>query len=133
LEISLLNEKVKYWLELSDYDLETAEAMLKSKRYLYVGFMCHQVVEKILKAHFNSKDPNPAPYTHNLNYLAKQAGIYEMLSEEQKSFMNILNPMNIEARYPSYKIELLKILTEEKCIKILEQTQEFQNWIKQNL
>ena len=35
-------EKVNYWVELSDYDLETADAMLQTKRYLYVGFMCHQ-------------------------------------------------------------------------------------------
>lgn len=39
-----------YWIEIAKYDLETAEAMLKSKRYLYVGFMCHQSIEKILKA-----------------------------------------------------------------------------------
>lgn len=30
-----MDDKVKYWLELSDYDLETAVAMLNSKRYLY--------------------------------------------------------------------------------------------------
>lgn len=35
-----------YWIEIAKYDLETAEAMLKSKRYLYVGFMCHQSIEK---------------------------------------------------------------------------------------
>ncbi len=41
-----MDDKVKYWLELSDYDLGTALAMLNSKRYLYVGFMCHQTIEK---------------------------------------------------------------------------------------
>lgn len=41
-------DKVKYWLELADYDYETALAMLESKRYLYVGFMCHQTIEKSL-------------------------------------------------------------------------------------
>ena len=30
-----------YWLKIANYDLKTAEAMLKSKRYLYVGFMCN--------------------------------------------------------------------------------------------
>ena len=34
-----MDSRVEYWIELSDYDLETAEAMLESKRYLYVGFM----------------------------------------------------------------------------------------------
>lgn len=36
------SEKIKYWTDLSDYDLKTAKAMLKTKRYLYVGFMYHQ-------------------------------------------------------------------------------------------
>lgn len=36
---------VAYWLDLADYDLETAEAMHKTKRWLYVAFMCHQVIE----------------------------------------------------------------------------------------
>jgi HEPN domain-containing protein len=44
-----MDNKVPYWVEISDYDLDTAEAMLASKRYLYVGFMCHQTIEKILK------------------------------------------------------------------------------------
>jgi HEPN domain-containing protein len=42
-----MNERVTYWTEIADYDLETAKAMLASKRYLYVGFMCHQTIEKL--------------------------------------------------------------------------------------
>jgi len=65
-------DRVTYWTELSDYDYETAEAMLNSSRFLYVGFMCHQTIEKILKAYFNSKYDEPAPYTHSLSLLAKK-------------------------------------------------------------
>lgn len=39
-------EKVKYWLDLVDYDLDTAEALYNGERWLYVAFMCHQVIEK---------------------------------------------------------------------------------------
>lgn len=35
------NEKVNYWIDIAEYDLETAKAMFTSKRFLYVGFMCH--------------------------------------------------------------------------------------------
>ena len=45
-----MDDKVIYWVEMSDYDIETADAMLATGRYLYVGFMCHQTIEKILKA-----------------------------------------------------------------------------------
>ena len=41
-------EKTAYWLDLADYDIETAEGLFVVKRWLYVGFMCHQVIEKTL-------------------------------------------------------------------------------------
>jgi HEPN domain-containing protein len=46
-----MDKKVKYWIEISEYDLLTAKSMLDTKRYLYVAFMCHQSIEKLLKAY----------------------------------------------------------------------------------
>jgi len=31
--------KIEHWVETAEYDLNTAEAMLETKRFLYVGFM----------------------------------------------------------------------------------------------
>jgi HEPN domain-containing protein len=45
-----MNQDVKYWGDLSKYDIDTAKAMLESGRYLYVLFTCQQSVEKLLKA-----------------------------------------------------------------------------------
>jgi len=45
-------EKIRYWTDLSEYDFDTALLMLNGGKYLYVGFMCHQSVEKILKAYY---------------------------------------------------------------------------------
>ncbi len=67
-----MSEKIKYWIDLSDYDMETAIAMLKSKRYLYVGFMCHQTIEKIFKAYFTYLQNDVAPFSHSLSYIAKK-------------------------------------------------------------
>jgi HEPN domain-containing protein len=128
-----LDEKIIYWVELSDYDVETAEVMQKSKRFLYVGFMCHQVIEKILKALYVSTQKATPPYTHNLILLAKESGIFESLSYDQKDFINLIRPLNVEARYPSHKEQINKSLNEEKCRNILSQTKEFQQWIKQKL
>ena len=50
--MAAMDEKIRYWVDISEYDLATAEAMLTTGRYLYVGFMCHQAIEKILKAHY---------------------------------------------------------------------------------
>lgn len=128
-----MSSQVNYWKELSEYDLETAEAMLKSKRYLYVGFMAHQTIEKILKSYFVKIHADTPPYSHSLSYIAKKAELYELLSEKQQDFMDLLEPMNIECRYPVHKEELLKTLTDEKCIEILKDTRELQIWIKQRL
>jgi len=35
-------KKYEYWEDIADYDLETADSMLKTGRYLYVVFMCQQ-------------------------------------------------------------------------------------------
>lgn len=128
-----MDSKIKYWIDLSDYDLETAEAMLRSKRYLYVGFMCHQSIEKAFKAYYTKLKSETAPYTHSLSYLAKQADFYERFSETQKEFIDQIEPLNIEARYPSHKERLLKSLTDVKCLEIIQSTKEIQKWIKEKL
>jgi HEPN domain-containing protein len=103
-----MDKRVKYWIELSDYDLETAEAMLSSKRFLYVGFMCHQTIEKAFKAYFTLLKSDVAPYSHSLSYIAKKGDFYELFTDDQKDFIDQIEPLNIEARYPSHKERLMK-------------------------
>ncbi len=106
-----MNSKVKYWTELSEYDMKTAEAMLQSKRYLYVGFMAHQVIEKILKAYLVHVGSKTVPFSHSLSLLAKKSNIYDSFPDKQKDFVDLLEPLNIEARYPTHKQQLLESLT----------------------
>lgn len=70
------DKKIEYWIDVSTYDLETAMVMLEGKRFLYVGFMCHQSIEKILKGYYLSVSDDNPPFTHNLTYLAKRCGLY---------------------------------------------------------
>ncbi len=84
--------------------LSIAKELLKINRFLYVGFMCHQTIEKILKAKHVAKFPSDTPpYTHNLVKLAQTTGLYELMSLDQKKVIANLEPLNIEARYPSKK------------------------------
>ena len=98
-----MNENATYWIELSDYDFETAKAMLNTKRYLYVGFMCHQVIEKILKAYWSIVIDEPPLKIHSLSRLAEKTGLDKLMTIEQLDFIDELEPLNIEARYPSTK------------------------------
>jgi HEPN domain-containing protein len=127
-------EKIKYWTEIAEYDLITAKAMLETKRFLYVGFMCHQTIEKILKAMHVLKFPTETPpYTHDLLKLAKLTCIYEQMNEEQKNVIRTLQPLNIESRYPSYKDDIFSSLSKERCAFILNQTEGLCKWIKEQL
>lgn len=127
------SEKILYWIDISDYDMETSKTMLKGKRYLYVGFMCHQAVEKILKAYFTAKRDETPPYVHNLKRLAEVCGLLQSFSEAQLDLIEELVPMNIEARYPTYKELLLKSLTESKCEELISKTEALCQSIKQQL
>ena len=130
-----MNEKVEYWFDLADYDIETAKAMLNTGRYLYVGFMCHQSIEKALKAVISRdcEEGEVPPKIHDLSKLAIRSVLFDKMIDEQKLFIEYLNPLNIEARYPEYKKHLLEILTQEKCESIFAQTEEFLCWIKEQL
>lgn len=110
-----MNERVEYWLDLADYDLETAKAMLQTKRYLYVGFMCHQTIEKALKAVIarDCAEGEIPPKIHHLLKLADRAGLFAKMSAEQQAFIKELNPLNIEAWYPEYKETIAAGLTAE--------------------
>ncbi|MCD8090062.1 MAG: HEPN domain-containing protein [Clostridiales bacterium] len=124
-----MNDKVKYWLEIAEYDLDTAKAMLSTERYLYVGFMCHQVVEKSIKAVIASLGEFP-PKIHELSILADKAGIADKISQQQTIFIAKLTPLNIEARYPRYKQQISATLTETSCKLLINETEGFYKWIK---
>ena len=122
--------KIDYWIETSEYDLETAKVMLKSKRYIYVGFMCNLAIEKILKAYYVYAKSEMPPYTHNLRRIATEANLYKEMNEKQKDFVDDIIPFNIEGRYPEYKQMLYDALNKEKCEKIIKGTEEFIKWTK---
>lgn len=129
----MATDKVTYWLDIADYDFETAEAMYQTGRWLYVAFMCHQVIEKTLKAYWCGTQPEDPPYTHHHMRLAEGCGLYENMSEEQKDFLDIVTNYNIEARYPEDKEALARTLTPQVCRQLIDETKQLMTWIKEQL
>jgi len=66
-----MKKATRNWIATSEYDIETVEHMLKSGRYVYVVFMCHLSVEKLLKGLVAETQEDLPPKTHNLRYLVK--------------------------------------------------------------
>jgi len=55
------------------------------------------------------------------------------MSDEQKDFLNMLEPLNVEARYPTYKEKLFRSLDTTRCLDILNNTEKLYLWIKSRL
>lgn len=124
---------VAYWLDIADYDFDTAEAMYQTRRWLYVAFMCHQSIEKTLKAYWCGTQDDDPPYTHNHKRLAEGSGIYPRMSAEQRRFIEKITNYNIESRYPEDRAELAKTLTPEACRYFIDETKKLIQWIKDEL
>lgn len=134
-------EKYDYWLQSAKYDLDTAEYMFKSKRYVYVAFTCQQAIEKLVKALHVLYTGNEAPKSHNILY------IFELIfnnkdysskitaidfEEKRKKYISLFTKLHsyyISERYTDYKRKIGESLNEENSYKLLKETQEAFIWL----
>lgn len=121
------------WIKISDYDLDTAVAMLKSKRYLYVAFTCQQCIEKLMKALYVRLHSTSPPYTHNLIRLSELAEIENDLNKEQREIINTLNAYYIKTRYSEELEKLSKRINKKNAEQILTRTQKLAAWLKKKI
>ena len=121
------------WFSFAEYDLATAKAMLQTKRYLYVAFMCQQAIEKILKACYVKYLVSTPPYTHKLLRLIKELTFKDEMGDEMMGAIEELNSYYIESRYTEDIEELTRQFTEAKTTSILESAEENFKWIKARL
>jgi len=89
---------IQAWLESARDDLDAAEAMLKTGRWSYVAFMCHQAIAKLLKAAVYQCAAQIPPPTHNLGHLLKKTGLD--VPEAMETRILRINPHYVTSRYP---------------------------------
>lgn len=123
-----MDRVVSHWSERAQYDLETANVMLDTKRYLYVAYMCQQAIEKLLKAIIAQQGKENMPI-HNLNRLAEIADVAGEMDAGKLEFLAELTPYSIEARYGDFKESLSEIINEEKARQVYWKTQEIFRWL----
>jgi HEPN domain-containing protein len=127
-----MNNIVKNWVATSNYDLQTAKAMYKVGRYLYVVFMCHLAIEKMLKALLSHKYPESVPpKIHNLINLAQRAEI--TIPDNFTDFIQRLDNVSISTRYPEDLRTLSKEFNQVTAKRILTDTKRMIKWLKQHL
>ena len=121
-------EKIAYWVDIADYDFETAHAMLQSNRYLYVVFMCQQAMEKIIKGVYIDRFDEEPPRSHNLSFVFQKLSLDA--PEGTLHHLNLLSAYYIESRYPEYKSRLSTIVDKEKADVYFKKTEEIYTWLR---
>ncbi|MGD9552367.1 MAG: HEPN domain-containing protein [Candidatus Caldatribacteriota bacterium] len=120
----------KNFIKSSEYDLNTAQFMLDTGRYIYVIFMCHLSLEKLLKAIVTEVTQNIPPKSHNLIYLIKLSNIE--LPKEFIDFIAKINNASIVTRYPEDFSKILDAYPENIAREYLSTTKEIHRWLKES-
>ena len=136
-------EKYVYWRILADYDIETAECLIQGRRWVYVTFICHQAVERLLKGMHVYHTKKETPKTHNLNYIfnriAKEPSFIETFGEadryisQKDEYIEFMADLMFYymSDYPfSYKKVMDRFIEEETAMDIYHQTLQILDWLK---
>jgi HEPN domain-containing protein len=109
-------ENIKYyWMTEAEEALNVADHLSEKKYYSYALFFGHLAVEKLLKALYVDNNNEHAPPIHNLQRIAKLAGI--SLDEDKIEKLILISSFNIEARYPDIKRSFRKKCTKKFTIE----------------
>jgi len=119
------------WIALAEYDLETARHMLETGRRIYVIFMCHLALEKMLKAHVTEATQTIPAKTHDLIYLVKMSGL--SVPSDLLDFIGKINNASVPMRYPDDLQRTLNEYTDPVVRSYLRQTEEALQWLRNAL
>jgi len=126
-----MDKVINNWLASSRYDFKTAEAIYKSRRYVYVIFMCHLAIEKTLKAIVAAKTRRVPPKTHDLLLLVKLASLD--IPETHRGILMRLNQASIPTRYPEDIAKLIKYYNRPAADKYLQESRGFLGWLRKQI
>ena len=135
-------EKYGYWLMLSDYDLETIDALIAGKRWVYVAYLCQQATERQLKSMYVYYMDAEPPKTHNVSFLFSKVTASEAFKREvdQELFGQRKNQCEdflvdvmfyYMSDYPfSYKNISSRFVGEELALALYARAKDFIAWLR---
>ena len=125
-------EKYQYWLKHAQYDLDSADAIKQTCRWLYVVFMCQQAIEKLVKGLYGLYiDFDRIPRTHNIRRLVNDFAdkLPQTVPKETYALFDLLSRYYLNNRYPDYIDDISQQINESTAKIILEQTKEVFAWL----
>ena len=126
-----VQEKYEHWLDIAQYDLETAQSMLSSGRWLYVVFMCQQAIEKLSKGLYTLYVDDNIPRIHNIKTIIErfEEKLPIEIPEETLDFFDTLSSYYLNNRYPDFMSKLSSQIKEAEATKTLSQAKEVFSWL----
>jgi HEPN domain-containing protein len=124
-------EKYEYWLDIAEYDLESADTMFEGGRWLYVVFMCQQAIEKLVKGLYILYVDDDVPRLHNINDILSRFSdkLPFTISEDQRIFFDRLSRYYLNNRYPEYINKLSMQTKQSEAKDVLEKSKEEFKWL----
>jgi HEPN domain-containing protein len=119
-----VEKHIKYWKESAAEDWRAAMSLLEKGHIRHSMFFMHLSVEKRLKAAFVAGTGQPAPRSHDLQRLAKDAGL-EVTQDRSKSLARI-NRFCLEGRYPDNWVAPLDA---DEAAEIVALAEELEEWL----
>lgn len=126
-----MRKEAANWLASAQYDLETAEHMFSSGRYIYTVFMCHLAIEKVIKARVAESTCEEPPRSHDLQYLFDLTGLKP--DEGTRDFISELTNLSVATRYPVDFERALSDFSLERAEAVLVKTKETFEWTKKQI
>jgi len=109
-------QHVDYWLRGASENMKDMRGAIKIKRRAMAMFCGHLAVEKMLKGLCAVRDVE-VWRDHKLLILADNAGLTDLLSDEQLTELATITGFNIEARYDDTKRRFYDICTPKYITK----------------
>lgn len=126
-----MDKSTENWLKIARYDLRVADNLFKSGDYIACVEKSHNALEKVIKALINSSGNSPSK-VHDLVRLIGDA-LLENLEKEIVKFLDTLNDIYYDTRYPVNHDELLEYIDINKAQNILKETKRIFSWIEKKI
>jgi HEPN domain-containing protein len=124
-------EKYTYWLELANYDLESAGAMFSTGRWLYVVFMCQQAIEKLCKGLYTLHIDDDVPKIHNIKqiFICFEDKLSVPVNEDRYTLFDSLSAYYLANRYPDFDLKANQQISKNEAESLLAKTKEVFSWL----
>ncbi len=122
-----MRPEIAHWWEQAQEDLDAARYNRSGEKLFVAAFLCHQAVEKALKALYMTQVREPPPPTHSLTTLSRLVGA----PAQYRRFLRQLTSEYVVSRYPNASDDVpARLYDPETLDEYIAQVTEVMEWVR---